>query len=152
MTKAVKDLIDAAEAAVVWWYGDDISDDPGCVIVQLHNAVQKLKARGETDIRTGYLVLVELSDGRKRITATVESGDKYLSRSGIASLGVDAEVVYSAEVEDLDQAREGLRIILKQEQWAGHGMTWCESPREELIAAIQTVAEGVNNHKENNNQ
>jgi hypothetical protein len=148
MSRAMSDLIDAAEEAATWMKDATAPNEVNGVLRKLQSAIKKAKKDLESQKRSGYLVLVELGDGRRRITATVESGNKYLSRSGIASLGIDAEVVYSAEVGDLEEARRGLKEALEKQEWAGHGMTWSELSRQDLIAAIQVVAESVGERPE----
>jgi hypothetical protein len=144
MNKTVKELVRAAKRAAVWMKDATTPNEINKPLALLVAAIQKAEQEQEAGNRSGYLVLVELGDGRKRITATVETGDKYLSRSGMASMGVDAEVTYSAEVGDLDQARETLRTVLQQEQWSGQGMTWAELSRQDLIAVIKNVSAIVN--------
>jgi hypothetical protein len=143
MSRAMSDLIDAAEEAAVWMEEATVPNEVNSTLRKLQSAIKKGKKHLESQKRSGHLVLIELGDGRRRITATVESGDKYLSRSGIASLGVDAEVIYSAAVGDLEEARRALKETLEKEEWAGHGMTWCELSRDDLVAAIKAVAESV---------
>ena len=139
----LSDLIEAAEEAAIWMQEATVPNEVNGALRKLQKISRRAKKHLESQKRSGYLVLVELGDGRSRITATVESGEKYLSRSGIASLGVDAEVIYSAEIGDLEEGRRKLKERLDQEEWAGHGMTWCQLPREALIAIIKEVAESV---------
>jgi hypothetical protein len=139
MSKAIKDLVGAAKSAAEWMRKATPPGELNKPLRTLETAIKKAEQSQETEKSSGYLLLVELSDGRKRITATVESADKYPSRTGWASLGVEAEVTYSAEVSDLEQARETLRAVLQEEQWSGQGMTWTELSRKDLIAAIKKV-------------
>lgn len=139
MSKAIKELIGAAKDAARWMKGATVPNELNNPLRRLETAIKRAEQSQENGKSSGYLLLLELSDGRKRITATVESGDKYLSRSGWAALGVDAEVTYCAEVPDLEQAREALRAVLQDEQWAGQGMTWSDLSSRDLITAIKKV-------------
>jgi hypothetical protein len=144
MSKAIKDLISAAKGGAEWMRKATPPGELNKPLRTLEAAIKKAEQSQETEKSSGCLLLLELSDGRKRITATVESADKYLSRAGWAALGVEAEVTYSAEVPDLEQARETLRAVLQEEQWRGQGMTWTELSRKDLIAAIKKVVSIVN--------
>lgn len=143
VTKTTRELVDAADEAVIWIEGAALPNEPDPAH-RLRTAVEKVRIEDKTGIRTGYLLLIERADGLRRITATVASGGEYISRTGWAALGVDAEVVHEAEVNNLKWARDDLKTIFESEQWTSHGMLWSDMPREELIAAIQTVAESVN--------
>lgn len=147
MTKTVKELVCAAENAVVWMEAATCPNELNPDLQRLQAAIKKIKDEDRTGIRTGYLLLVELADGRRRITATVEAADKYLSRAGWKSTGIEAEVIHWEEVNDLKWARDDLKTLLPEEPWGGQGMEWSDSSREDLIAAMRTVAESVNNHR-----
>ena len=139
MNKTIKELISAAKGAAEWMREATPPNELNRPLRTLEAAIKRADELREEQKSSGYLLLLELADGRKRITATVESGDKYLSRAGWAALGVEAEVTYSAEVPDLDHARETLRTVLQEEQWRGQGMTWAELSRKDLLAAIKKV-------------
>lgn len=147
MNKAIKDLIGAAKEAVKWMKEATVPNEVNGPMRRLQKEIKRVEQLQEAEKPSGYLLLLERGDGKKRITATIESDGKYLSRVGWAALGVDAEVTYSAEVSDLDQARESLKTVLPKEQWFGQGMTWSESSRRDLIAAIKKVKAIVNRNK-----
>lgn len=147
MTKAVKELVQAAQQAAMWMEAATCPNELNLQLRELEAAIKKVKDEEKTGIRTGYLHLVELADGRRRITATVESRENYFSRAGWAPVGIEASITYSEEVNDLTWARDDLRTLLPEERWGGQGMQWSDSPRHELIAAMQAVAESVNNHR-----
>lgn len=147
MKKTVKELVLAAEEAVGWVEGLTLPNELNPSLHRLQAAINSVKAEEKTSIRTGYLHLIEHADGRMRITATVESRENYFSRAGWKSAGVEAAIIYSEEVSDLKWARDDLRVILPDERYGGQGMEWSESSKEELIDAMRTVAESVNNHR-----
>ncbi len=140
MNKSIRELISAAKGAAEWMQKATPPGELNRPLRILESAIKKAEQVREEEKTSGYLLLLELGDGRKRITVTVETADRYLSRAGWAALGVDADVTYSAEVPDLDHARETLRTVLQEEQWRGQGMTWTsELSRRDLIEAIKKV-------------
>jgi hypothetical protein len=147
MSKAIKELIGAAKSAARWMREATPPGELNKPLRTLEAAIKRAEQSRETQRSSGSLLLLELPDGRKRITATVESADKYLSRAGWNALGVEAEVAYSAEVPDLEQARETLRAVLQEEQWRGQGMTWTDLSEKDLITAIKKVVAVVNKER-----
>jgi hypothetical protein len=147
MTKTVKELVMAAEEAAGWVEGLTLPNELNPSLHRLQAAINGVKAEEKASIRTGYLHLIEHADGRMRITATVETAENYFSRAGWKSAGVEATITYSEEVNDLKWARDDLRVLLPDERWGGQGMEWSESAKEDLVAAMRTVAESVNNHR-----
>lgn len=148
MTKIVKELIKAAEEAVEWMKEATCPNELNSVLRTLQSAIEKAKNEEKNKIRTGYLLLIEHRDGRKRITATVECPENYISRVGWASAGVEASVMYSEEVKDLNWARDDLRVLLPDERWRAGGMDWSDTSKEDLIAAMKAIAESINNHRQ----
>src|SRR5262245_3346287 len=109
MTKAVKELVQAAEEAVSCGGGLTRAKELTPKLHRLQSAIRKVRDEEKAGIRTGFLHLIELADGRKRITATVESRENYFSRAGWAPAGIEASITYSEEVKDLEWARDDLR-------------------------------------------
>jgi hypothetical protein len=143
MNKATRELISAAENTVRFMesFTTPRSDEFNAVCNNLKDAVIKVKTEEK---RPGSLVLVELGDGRRRITATVETADKYLSRAGWKNLHVQATIVYSQEVPDLESARKALKRTLKLDtNTRGQGMDWCQLSRADLTAVITKVVNEV---------
>jgi hypothetical protein len=149
MTKTIKELVQAAEAAVAWMEDATCPNEVNSVARALRTAIQNVKDSDKTGIRTGYLLLVELPSGLRRVTITVAPPDQYIKRAGWSHLGTGAEVTYSEEVNDLTWARDDLKTILPDEKWSGAGMEWSDLPKDDLLAAMKTVAESVNNHFRN---
>lgn len=147
MKKAVKELVQAAEEAIGWVKDLTLPNELNPSFHRLQAAIDQVKGADKTEIETGYLLLIEIPDGRRRITATVSPPEGYLSRAGWKAAGHKGEVVYSEEVNDLEWARDDLPTILPDEKWGAKGMRWSETSKEDLIAAMQTVAESVNNHR-----
>jgi len=147
MNKAVKELVEAAKEAIVWMKEATCPNEVNTVARGLEAATQRVIDADKTSIRTGYLLLVELPSGLRRITITVAPPDQYIKRAGWSSLGTGAEVTYSEEVNNLEWARDDLKTILPDEKWSGAGMEWSNLVRENLIAAMREVAGSVNNHR-----
>lgn len=144
MNKILKELLSAARWAVEWMKGATLPNEANPTLERLEAAIRKAEQSEKAEIRTGYLLLVELADGRRRITATVATPDEYMARTGWSQLDVQAEVAYSEEVKDLTWARDDLKVLLPDARWTAAGMQWSDFPREDLIAAMCTIAESVN--------
>lgn len=145
MNKTIKDLISAAKDASKWMQGATPPGELNKPLRALTAAIRKAEQlKGQEEIPSGYLLLLQRGDGLRRITATVETGEKYLSRVGWAALGVDAEVIYAAEIPNLERARETLKAVLREKRYRGQGMEWTETPKQDLIAVIKKVKAVVN--------
>jgi hypothetical protein len=121
------------------------------LVHKLQVLVNRVKKLEKSKPRSGSLLLIEREDNNlRRITATVESGDRYLNRTGWKSLKVPAQVTYSTTTNNLAKAREGLRVGLQNQriQLAGNGMEWADVPKEELISIIESVARAANEYIE----
>jgi hypothetical protein len=152
MSKTTKELISAAKDSADWMRKATPPGELNRPLRVLESAIKKAEQQREEEKASGYLLLIELGDGRKRITVTVETPERYPSRAGWAQLDFDFDITYSAEVPDLDHARETLRTVLQEEQWRGQGMTWtAELSRGDLKTAIDkvaTICNGVPRQKE----
>lgn len=147
MNRAIKDLIDAAKGAAKWMREATPPGELNRPLRVLDTAIKKAEQlKKEEEKTSGYLLVLQRGDGLRRITATVETGEKYISRVGWAALGVDAEVVHAAEVPNLERAREALKTVLQEKRYRGQGMEWTETPKQDLIAAIKKVRAIVNSH------
>jgi hypothetical protein len=143
MNKAIKDLIATAKEASRWIKDATPPGELNKLPRKLDAAIKRAEQLGG-EKSSGHLLLLQRGDGLRRITATVETGDKYLSRVGWTALGVEAEVIYAAEVSDLEWARETLKTMMPDGH-RGQGMEWAETPKADLIATIKKVKAIVNN-------
>lgn len=144
MNKTIRDLISAAKNASRWMREATPPGELNRPLRTLDAAIKKAEHLREEEKTSGYLLVLQRGDGLRRITATVETGEKYISRVGWAALGVDAEVVYAAEVPNLAHAREALKTVLQEKRYRGQGMEWTETPKQDLVAAIKKVKAIVN--------
>lgn len=147
MNKALRELLEAAKKAVAWMEEATCPNEVNTVARRLQAAIERVEPEQKPAIKTGHLLLLELPSGKRRITATVASPDQYIKRAGWSPLDTGADVAYSEEVNNLEWARDDLKTLLPDQRWSGAGMVWSDLPKEDLIAAMKTVADSVNNHR-----
>lgn len=142
-TETIKELIKSAEKAVRWMneatMPNEINDEARALKKAIASAKAELKKT-----RKGYLVLVAIPGIGRRITVTVEQGDRYLKRSGLESAGVKASVLKWIEVSDIHEARRALKEEIDEEYFVGMGMGWSDIRVAKLKDIMNTVANRAN--------
>jgi hypothetical protein len=136
--KSVQELLDRTKEAAAWIHKNSDKGETKDMLRRLWSAVRSIEGEFGED-RAGFALLVEVPKRGRRITITVEEPNRYLSRVGWESAGVDAEVTYSREVKSITAARERLRQSCPNEHFSATGMEWSQTPPKALMKAIDTL-------------
>jgi hypothetical protein len=139
----VQELLAAAKEAAQWIYKAMMPNEVNEAHRRLWRAIKAVETE-LNDEQPGYLLILEKPNKGRRITATVECGDRYLSRTGWEALGTDVSVIYERKVNSLEKAREELKQRGKSERFTASGMKWTDTDTSTLTKLVDAAADQAN--------